>query len=228
MNDDEIISEIFFRYIEKIGKDLVYDITKFDDLFLEIKRYISNEEKIKSEKILNLKNKKLFIIRKVVTRIVLSRFLKIKPCEVEYYHNDFGKPYVKDRKIFFNISHSKEYLFIGISNRREIGVDIEKINNKLNYEFLIDDVFSKKESLIYKKYDEKYKKELLFKCWVQKEAILKALGVGITVDMKRIETKIINNSNEYTHILEYGRENKLIKISVNSNDKYFMSKAIIL
>ena len=41
-------------------------------------------------------------------------------------NNKYGKPYIKNNPIYFNISHSSDYVVIGISDSA-IGVDIEHL-----------------------------------------------------------------------------------------------------
>lgn len=86
-----------------------------------------------------------------------------------------GKPYLKNNEFKFNISHSKNYICIGIS-KYEIGVDIEeerKINKNAISKFLTEDEIEKNmlSPLEY---------------WVLKEAYSKYLGFGLKMDFKNI------------------------------------------
>ena len=63
--------------------------------------------------------------------ILLSELLKeinIPFEKVKISRKDNGKPYITNYDIYFNISHSFDYVICAIS-KEEIGVDIEKIRN---------------------------------------------------------------------------------------------------
>ena len=67
--------------------------------------------------------------RSIVAEIIFSELLSKKNISynsLEYYNNEYGKPYLKNNNLFFNISHSFDYVITIISNK-EIGIDIEKI-----------------------------------------------------------------------------------------------------
>ncbi|MBR5515528.1 MAG: 4'-phosphopantetheinyl transferase superfamily protein [Clostridia bacterium] len=87
-------------------------------------------------------------------------------------YNNRSKPYIKnDSSFFFNISHSHEWVCLAVSSK-EIGVDIEKhdpAKTRLAKRF-----FSKKEQEFCKTVKD------FFDIWTQKEAFIKAIGVGLS------------------------------------------------
>ncbi|MDF2544190.1 MAG: 4-phosphopantetheinyl transferase superfamily protein [Herbinix sp.] len=100
---------------------------------------------------------------------------------LELFYNQFGKPYLMDKGIYFNISHCKAGVACGISND-EIGVDIQDVIH------VKDDVLkricSPEEIQYINKSD--YPSEAFTKLWTYKESYLKAIGKGITEDLKQI------------------------------------------
>ena len=83
-------------------------------------------------------------------RYLLGLYLDITPDKVEFVLGEHGKPYLKinsdklNFKLQFNISHSKEYSVFAFIKDKEIGVDIEKIDEKPYLE-LADRFFTKQE-----------------------------------------------------------------------------------
>ena len=103
---------------------------------------------------------------------LLKRYLPKGPVKVA----PGGKPYLEDGP-YFNLSHSGEYVLLGVSKTREIGVDIEHINpNKIDG---IRFVLSEEEKRIA---DE----ETLFRMWTNKESLTKCKGTGIQ-DIKSVD-----------------------------------------
>lgn len=87
-------------------------------------------------------------------------------------YNDKSKPYIKDDESFyFNISHSGEWVSLAVSDR-EIGVDIEKHNPARTR--LAKRFFSEKEQNACNSVKD------FFDIWTQKEAFIKAVGVGLS------------------------------------------------
>src|SRR5690606_2987889 len=100
-------------------------------------------------------------------RILLNDLLK----------GTFGKPYVKNSRINFNISHSGNGVICGFSIN-SLGVDIEKPSS-IDIE-CFEDVFTYEEFEIIKKEGE----EKFFNFWTQKEAISKEIGKGLILPFR--------------------------------------------
>ena len=86
----------------------------------------------------------------------LLREEKINYRLIEVEENEYGKPYIKNHDIYYSISHSGDYVLVGIHNT-PIGVDIQQMKDKLpnpkvmskdevKYNYI--DIFSLKESYI--------------------------------------------------------------------------------
>ena len=118
-------------------------------------------------------DKNLSVLSEVLLKYALQKDGVIFPKEVLADKN--GKPYIDG--IFFNISHSNEYVAVAISDK-EVGCDIEKITD-INSD-IAKRYFSPKE---YEKIiaceSEEEKKILFFRLWTLKESFLKAIGLGL-------------------------------------------------
>ena len=91
-----------------------------------------------------------------------------------------------DNYLDFNISHSGEYVICVISITNKVGVDIEELRNISIYDFKRQ--FSEKEwEGILAAQDSLLS---FYIHWTQKEAFLKAVGMGVNFPMNRIN--IIN------------------------------------
>lgn len=145
--------------------------------------YLSNHEKTQVDQLHINPVRNQYIHARACLRILLGKYLSINPLTLDFDTTEHGKPFAKNHpSIFFNISHSKDLLCIGITDSGEIGVDIE-------YETAIDDlaatasrVFSQKELLGLCNQHDQEKLSHFFKIWTRKEACLKALGIGFLTD----------------------------------------------
>ena len=99
----------------------------------------------------------------------------------EIKENEYGKPYIEGGP-FFNISHSGDYSVLAIHPSREVGVDIEKIDEtKIN---AIKYTLSEEEK------KENYP-ETLFRMWSNKESIVKCNSRGLNV-IKKVNALPLN------------------------------------
>ena len=104
------------------------NINNIDDK--SINKFYSNLDKNYKkhiDKILSKRKRKASI----TGLILLSKLLKeinIPFKNIKTTRNDKGKPYITNYNIYFNISHSFDYVICAIS-KEEIGVDIEKIRD---------------------------------------------------------------------------------------------------
>lgn len=53
------------------------------------------------------------LLRKILLRLVISKYINISPLKLLFTHNPYGKPYLPNNssKVFFNFSHTKDYFF---------------------------------------------------------------------------------------------------------------------
>ena len=116
-------------------------------------------------------------------------------------YTNLDKPYFND-SIDFNISHSGEYVICAISLTNKIGIDVEEIKS-IPYEDFTNN-FSLKE------WGEILKTDGFngfYKYWTQKEAFLKAIGMGLNIPLK--DAEIIDNKITWQNKVWFLHEIKL-------------------
>ena len=91
-----------------------------------------------------------------------------------------GKPYFPDFPLHFNLSDTGGYLAIAFSWQSPVGIDIEQIRPVDEMLSLIANYFSPKEQAYVKAQDSLIR---FWEIWNRKEAVCKALGVGLQNDL---------------------------------------------
>lgn len=114
--------------------------------------------------------------------------------DINWKIGEKGKPGID--QIQFNITHSKEFIGIIISNQ-PVGIDIQEIK-KVN-EGLVKRVSNSKEFELYKEGDVSF-----FQLWSRKEAVVKMTGEGLSVGINNIE--VIDYSGQYNNQGYYWRD----------------------
>lgn len=125
-------------------------------------------------------------------RKILSLYLDCPADSISLGTGEHGKPYLLNWEhqsfkndtspIQFNLSHSGDYAAFAFSSSAPVGIDIEKVRPKLRMEALVRRFFHPGEYAVFSGLDEKAQREFLFRRWTAREAFLKGLGTGLTLD----------------------------------------------
>lgn len=116
---------------------------------------------------------------------IASAYLK-KTLIGDYEIDEKGKPNAKG--VHFNVSHSKGHVVL-VKAPCPVGIDIEEVREVK--QDLIDFVCSPEEKT-YIDSEEKF-----FEVWTNKEAILKAKGIGLRNDLKGVPALPIDGQKQY-------------------------------
>lgn len=96
-----------------------------------------------------------------------------------------GKPYFEGNTLRFSISHSADLVVCAVSSIHDIGIDIEYVAD-IDWETvksIIDDPDLSRLSANPKEIGSFYH------YWVRKEAVLKAMGYGLSIPLRSVELK---------------------------------------
>ncbi|MEQ1446494.1 4'-phosphopantetheinyl transferase superfamily protein [Acinetobacter schindleri] len=120
----------------------------------------------------------------------LSSALNCSISDHDLARAEHGKPYLKDHShVAFNHSHSQNFYALALSQTvKEIGVDVEELSRKVRFDALAQHAFHPEEYASWQQLD--CDPEYWFKVWTTKEAILKAHGMGIRMNLSELNTKV--------------------------------------
>ena len=123
-----------------------------------------------------------FLVSHHLLRQTLSGYLQSDARSIRYRYGQHGKPVLdaEDRcELHFNLSHSGDRLLIAVCHDHEIGVDIERIQQRSDPLQLARHFMSSDEaSALAKMRDPVARREFFFTLWTRKEAFVKSLGRG--------------------------------------------------
>jgi phosphopantetheine--protein transferase-like protein len=127
------------------------------------------------------------VIAHSLLRLLVSNVLTVEPASLELATGAHGKPYLANAKqsLHFNLSHCPTHVLVAISNRHEIGADIETIGEykpRVAHRILPPDEFIALDRLAG---DERAR--AFYRVWVIKEACVKATGTGLSTPLRDIE-----------------------------------------
>lgn len=98
-------------------------------------------------------------------------------------YTKWKKPFFKEGRTSFNISHSKSIVMLAQSNEVPVGIDIQAridVNNTIVKRILSQEEFSK----VFRRDNNN---ESFFELWTAKESILKNYGCGLSGGIKNVK-----------------------------------------
>lgn len=120
-------------------------------------------------------------VGRAAIRRILGRWLDQEPRQVDISESDGGKPCVAGGPQF-NMSSSGPMLLIGVGASASIGVDIELVRELDDMQQLAERYFSPRECAELESLSESMQMRGFFRAWARKEAVSKALGLGLSMD----------------------------------------------
>ena len=183
--------------------DLLEDVDHWSSLLTETEMKRGNRQFKKNDRT-------RFISRRVLLRLALARYLDVSPGELSFAQGEFGKPRLDAFRhrsdIRFNLSHSDEMLLFAISRGREVGVDVERVRSLKDMDQLAESVFSDDEKSQFEKVPQADRQQTFFEHWVCKEAVLKALGSGLSISPEKISISIFDGQVSVHSTQELGAD----------------------
>lgn len=155
---------------------ILIDTSKIDIDSLFFSEYISFEERKNFDKYTHALTKK----EKIASLYLKNKYIG------KYYLNEKGKPLSESK--YFNISHSDGMVVLVIDSFN-VGVDIEKVRP---FDNDLKDYISSTLEKEYIKDDQTF-----FEVWTNKEALVKALGIGLNSNIKDIPSLPLNSERCY-------------------------------
>ena len=125
---------------------------------------------------------------RVLSDIGLAEY-GMDPEQLQIYKNEFGKEYIVDKPVYYNVSHSRELLCSAVSDS-EIGVDCETVCEK-DWNALSSRFFTKREYEAIR--DSSDPLNEFFCVWTKKESYVKYTGEGLSRPLDSFDVKDIEN-----------------------------------
>lgn len=196
------------------NNDLIL-IKAYTDKLLEEKLlpYLTKEEIIKSKDYKSEIAKINYLVSRAILNLYLKGLLEKGINDLIVKRDKNNKPYLENTLgLKFNISHTEGLVLLAFS-KREVGIDVEKINFKFEFKDILENCFTRDEIINIDNNIISF-----YRYWTAKEAYLKCDGIGIVRNLKEIE--IISFENESIEIND-SKMNTIIRLkSLNYDDKY--------
>ncbi len=163
---------------------------------------LNKTEKQRAQRFAFAEHKEKFIITHGVLRILLSHYLRQDPKTIKFTHNKQGKPAIPNSELEFNISHSGDLALFAFAKNIPIGVDVEAIKPKIEYEDIAKRFFSPTEYEQLLQIPTPTRKTAFFNCWTRKEAFIKAIGEGLSFPLSDFDVSVQETKPSQSQLLK--------------------------
>lgn len=150
--------------------------------------WLSLDEQRRYEGFLHERRRREFIVGRGLARRALARELRCAPAQIEFEAAEQGKltvraPTPSDR-IHFNITHTADYVGCVTCRDHWVGVDVEKLDNRVSTLDIAKRFFSAAEYQTLQGLTEDERINEFFTVWTLKEALAKAYGLGLAAPLE--------------------------------------------
>lgn len=123
--------------------------------------------------------------------MILCQRLACPNEELTFEQGEHGKPSAVVRgqpaAISFSVSHSGRHGLIALTRRGRLGVDVEPRSARRNLDVLIGETLTPAEQSRLAGAGPNRRRQLFFRLWTMKEALVKALGTGFQFHISEFE-----------------------------------------
>ncbi len=203
------VAQYWWRPFRKTGNATVVHVNLMPHAVREADAlaWLNEEERARRQRYRHDGPRRRFAQCRAALRAILCSQLDCTNEQLGFAAFDHGKPYAvvqgRPAPISFNVSHSGEHGLIAFAEQGRLGVDVEERSAQRNLDGLIRTVLGPAEQAELEMACGNHKLHLFFNLWTIKEALIKALGTGLSLDMSRFEVPSAMRRGETTSMFQF-------------------------
>ena len=137
-----------------------------------------------------------YLAAHVLLRRAISNWTTCRPEEIQFARTSDGKPYCipmnAGKQIEFSLTHTHGLVACAVSSV-PVGIDAEWIGRKVDFD-LLREALSEEERIQLEGCDPASQHRRFLEYWTLKEAYLKAIGKGLSVNLKSVSFDVANGN----------------------------------
>jgi 4'-phosphopantetheinyl transferase len=137
-----------------------------------------------------------FCKSRLLVRCVLGRYLGSDPVDVAIAQGPHGKPFIDDPRgnhgLQFSLSHCQSAALLAVTAGQPVGIDVEDGASIRTADVgaLAREFLTKREAQIIGSLAGADRVRAFLQCWTRKEALLKAVGLGLIAQLDRFDVPL--------------------------------------
>jgi 4'-phosphopantetheinyl transferase len=160
----------------------------------QCKMMLSSEERERAARFHFQEDRESYLVAHSLTRGVLAELTRTKPAELTFELGSHGRPELvqpeQPGRLRFNLSHTRGMVACAVTLEHDIGVDVERIERRVEIDSLARNVFSEAEREALDRLEPTAKRRRFFELWTLKEAYIKAVGKGLSLPLRAITLEL--------------------------------------
>jgi 4'-phosphopantetheinyl transferase len=155
----------------------------------ELLPILNDDERARAARFAFRKDHNQFVAVRGWLRRLLGAYLRQPPPELRFTYGAAGKPQLDCRcgvgpvDLRFNVSHSHDMALLAFAVGRDVGIDVEYIDNQVDVLELARTCFSPAERRLLQARVSEERLACFFRFWTAKESYIKALGGGLSIPL---------------------------------------------
>jgi len=150
---------------------------------------LSPSEHERAERFVFENDRARYISCRATLRLLLSRYTALPPEKINFHYENYGKPSIPGGWQF-NVSHSRDLAAIAISRFHPVGIDLERIDPLFPRDEVAAEILDPVELRDLTALPATKQPDRFFQLWTLKEALLKAVGGGFSLDPRAIRIRM--------------------------------------
>jgi 4'-phosphopantetheinyl transferase len=161
-------------------------------VYSAMRNRLTADERARADAFQNPAHVVRFVAARAILRSILARYIGCKTADVPIGYGRFGKPAVLANSgrhmLQFNLSHSGALALYALGLEREVGVDVEHVDERFAFIPTAQLFFTKTETSSLAVLPPERQHAAFFRIWTRKEALAKACGLGAHLDFRTLES----------------------------------------
>ena len=171
------------------------DLRSIHAQHMQLTKLLSPDEWAKAQSFHFEKDRERFIITRAMLRTILGHYLQQRPEALTFEYTSYGKPVLFNHEggnsMSFNVSHSGDMALYAVASHSLVGIDVENVRRDQDIITIAQRFFTAREnsSIIEGGENARY---IFYQYWTRKEALLKAMGKGVSYPMEQCDVSEVN------------------------------------
>ena len=153
--------------------------------------WLDASEKARLRRFSNACAQREFVLCRAALRDILLARLDCRNRQLSFGETENDKPLAHVRgepaPVSFNVSHSGPHGLIAVVPEGRVGIDVEDRAARRDFDGIASLTFTPAEQAEFGAADGVRKPEFFYRIWTMKEALIKALGLGLSLNPARFE-----------------------------------------
>ncbi len=187
------MDERWWRFFDKRGDIVILhvDLTPDQAREAEALSWLNNAERVRRQRYRHARPRREFALCRAALRAALCGQFGCRNDQLAFGASRYGKLFAllddAPAPISFSVSHSGKHGLIALAPEGRLGVDVEERTARHDPDGEIRKVFAPGERAQLASASGDRKRRLFFALWTMKEALIKALGTGLSLNLSQFE-----------------------------------------